>query len=50
MKIVEIIIYILLCMFGFMFLCGAGMFILNFIGLTYDSLTGGNDYFMWFFE
>lgn len=50
MKILEILIYILLIAFCMVFFYGAGLFIIDFFGATYDILTGSNDYFMWSLE
>lgn len=50
MKGLTILIYVLIFVFGTIFLCGAGLFIINFFGLMFDFITGTNTYFMWFFN
>ena len=50
MKIIQALICILICAFAMLFLCGSGLFLLSFIGLTFDDVTGSRNYFMWSFS
>lgn len=47
MKILQILLFILIIMFGMVFLYGSGSFIISFFGLLFDDLTGTDTYFMW---
>lgn len=50
MKLLELVLYFFLVAFVLIFLCGVGMFIISFIGLTFDNITGTHTYFNWAFS